>query len=110
MGFPDDMGLDDDESGDSLFPASERPTVNARIRRTEARIKENPTYAISRTMNAVVDIRHEVKELDHHVQRLNRAVFKPSLRPQVQTASVSAGVTSVLFFIYQLLHQTGILK
>lgn len=110
MGFPDDMGLDEDESGDSLFPEAERPTTNARIRRAEAIIKKNPHYAISRTMSAVVDIRRDTTELQRSVERLNRSVFKPSIRPQVQTAGVSAGTAALIALIYQVLHQAGILK
>jgi hypothetical protein len=114
MGFPDDMGLDDEEATQavSLFPPSERPTTNDRLRRTERIIKENPDYVIGKMMAEIVRLRHEV-------HRLNRGTNfglgpfqsqRTSIRPQVQTAGISASMAALVTLIYQILHQAGILK
>jgi hypothetical protein len=112
-GFPDDMNLDDSElERISLFPPSERPTQNERTRRTERIIRENPDFVIGKMMAQIVKLTHEVGRLNRGTN-FGKGPFqelRTSIRPQVQTASVSAIVTAVVMGIYQLLHQANIIK
>jgi hypothetical protein len=115
MGFPDDMNLDDNEATHevtSLFPPSERPTMNERNRKTERLIRDSPEFVIGRMMAEIVKLRHEANRLNRGTN-FGLGPFqaqRTSIRPQVQTATVSATVTAILMAIYQLLHQSNIIK
>lgn len=114
MAFPEDLELNYEEAqrADSLFPPSERPTANYRLRRTEAVIKENPEYALGQVMAEVVRLRKEVNRLNNGTN-YGKGPFqylRESVRPHVQSAGAGAGAAAVIAVIYQLLHQAGILK
>lgn len=89
---------------DRLFSPSERPTINERLRRGERLAKEDPSFVLGRLMVHVMDLRREVNRLNAE------KTTRPSLRPHVQTAGVSASVATAIAVIYQILVQTGALK
>ena len=94
MAFPDDEDFDD-------FTDSERPTNAERLRRI---VKEDPDYVLGRVMAETVKHRKEIG-------RLNKAVFgRVSMRPQVQTAGLSAGVSTIIVMVWQILHSMGVFK
>lgn len=99
--------LDEQEELEALFSPSERPTVNERLRRSENIAKQDPEFVLGRLMIHMMEMRREVT-------RLNRIIEsqppRPSLRPHVQTAGVSASVATIIAVIYQILHQAGLLK
>lgn len=114
MAFPDDMHLDDEEAtrAISLFPPSERPTTNDRLRQTERVIRQNPDYVMGKMMAEIVNLRRDVNRLNKGTN-YGRGPFyylRTSVRPHVQTAGVSAGAAAVIAAIYQILHQVGWLK
>lgn len=114
MGFPEDMSLDDSDrrTGQSLFPEDERPTTNERLRRTERIIKDNPEYAMGRMMTEIVKLRQEVNQLNRGTNFGTGPfqLLRTSIRPQVQTAGISISAAAIVTTIWQILHQTGIIK
>ena len=107
MAFPYDENFEEDSG--VFHDENERPTLVEGRRRKKRELAQDPDYRHGRMIKAIIEIRRDVDEM-MALRTVQPPAPRPSLRPQVQTAGVSAGVTGIIMFIYQILHQAGVLK
>lgn len=106
MTFPNDENFEEDSG---TFMPDERPTDNVARRRRKRELAQDPDYRNGRMVRAIIDLRSDVDDLLRERITLPPPP-RPSLKPQIQTAGISATVSAVIMGIYQLLHMIGVLK
>lgn len=99
---------DEQHELEELFAPSERPTVNEKLRRVQNIARDDPDFALGRVMIHTMELRRDVIRLTRIIEGMRNP--RPSLRPHVQTAGVSASVAAIIAVISQILHQAGVLK
>jgi hypothetical protein len=106
MAFPHDENFEEDSG---TFDPNERPTLAGGRRQRKRELAADPDYQHGRMVRAIIDLRGDVDDL-MALRTMQPPPMRHSIRPQVQNAGVSAGITATVIAIWQLLHQAGILK
>jgi hypothetical protein len=107
MPFPYDENFEEDSG--VFHDENERPTLIEGRRRRKRELAEDRDYQHGRMIKAIIEIRRDIDEL-MALRTVQPPPARPSIKPQVTTAGVSVGVSTIIAIIYQLLHQAGVLK
>jgi hypothetical protein len=107
MTFPYDEDFRDEDSG--VFNEESPTAVGGRRRRREERerLARDPDYRMGKMIAEIIRLRREVDAMKHYTPP---PPPRPSLKPQVATAGVSAGAATVVIAIFEFLKVIGVLK
>jgi hypothetical protein len=117
MAFPYDENFEEDSGvfGD----ITERPTQAEGRRQRKRQLAQDPDYQRGRMMKAIIQMRHELDEAKEELREIHQTritvsppppPIRPSLKPQVATAGISATVTAAVIAIWQTLRAVGVIK
>jgi hypothetical protein len=105
MAFPRDDNFEEDSG--VFHPES--PTVAEGRRARKRQLAQDPNYQHGRIIRAIIELRHDVDEINAH--RITVAPSaRPSMRPHVATAGISATAGGIIVAIFEMLRAAGVIK
>lgn len=107
MAFPYDDDFRDEDSG--VFHDESPTAVGGRRRRREERerLAHDPDYRMGKMIAEIIRLRREIDAMKLYTPP---PPPRPSLKPQVTTAGVSAGAATIVIAIFEFLKVVGIIK